>query len=761
MKLKVLLLCSIFTLISEDNLPQNNILQSTSNTQNKYSYGLDSLISNIIKEIDKDSVQYWIQSLQDFKTRFALAPNKDSVADWVEMQFIQMGYTDVKLDTFTSYDEYKNVQYTTLQKNIVVTINGSSDTNNVIIIGAHYDSINNMEDAIYNAPGADDNASGMAAILEIARIFKKKNYKPTCTIKLIAFAGEEYCRPNGGQVYAERAYKNNMKILLMINVDMILYLTNNMNNWTVNIIHYPGFEYYRDYAQTISKYFTKLKCIDDRWGGSDSDAFFYNGYPVIFFTEDHISPYMHSSSDIFENYDSADYCAEIIKAICATLIVQAETQHLPKAPYKLTATPDMHKVNLNWIQNSEKNIIGYNIYRTVINDSSTIKLNTVPVKDTFFIDTTPANGIYYYYKVSALDSLLNESVYNFPVKSRSISLDQGILVVDEASDGTGALMKPTDEEVDNFYTSLLTNFNKKDYDIIKEGNISISDLGAFSTVIWAGNDYENLELNTYKDEIKKYLGYGGNLLISSFFPTQSFENIPNPVYPIEFQSGDFIYDVLKIKQTDYKFGTRFSGAISLSQEYPSIFVDTTKIQASYKNHLIDIESIEAAPGGKEIYKYDTNFDSTTQQGKMKGLPVGVEYLGNDYKIITLSFPLYYMNREQAKELVQEIMLNKFNETTDVNKKKEEIIPVDYILYQNFPNPFNPNTTINYVLPERSFVKLKIYDVLGRQLKILVNEVKSSGKYKIEFNASSLPSGIYLYSIEFGNRIISKKMLLLK
>jgi hypothetical protein len=66
------------------------------------------------------------------------------------------------------------------------------------------------------------------------------------------------------------------------------------------------------------------------------------------------------------------------------------------------------------------------------------------------------------------------------------------------------------------------------------------------------------------------------------------KNIPNPVYPIEFQNGDFIYDVLKIKRVDYKFGTRFSGAISLSQEYPSIFVDTTKIQASYKNHLIDI-----------------------------------------------------------------------------------------------------------------------------------------------------------------------------
>jgi hypothetical protein len=146
---------------------------------------------------------------------------------------------------------------------------------------------------------------------------------------------------------------------------------------------------------------------------------------------------------------------------------------------------------------------------------------------------------------------------------------------------------------------------------------------------------------------------------------------------------------------------------------------------------------------------------------MKGLPVGVEYLGDDYKVITLSFPLYYMNQEQAKELVQEIMLNKFNEITAVKEKKEEIIPADYILYQNYPNPFNPNTTLNYGLPKRSFVKLKIYDVLGRQIKTLVNEEKSSGKYKIEFNASSLPSGVYLYSLEFGNRIISKKMLLLK
>jgi hypothetical protein len=89
------------------------------------------------------------------------------------------------------------------------------------------------------------------------------------------------------------------------------------------------------------------------------------------------------------------------------------------------------------------------------------------------------------------------------------------------------------------------------------------------------------------------------------------------------------------------------------------------------------------------------------------------------------------------------------------------IPVTYALAQNYPNPFNPNTTIRYQIPQDGIVTLKIYDILGSEIATLVNEEKLAGKYEVNFNASSLASGVYIYKIQSGTFINSKKMILLK
>ncbi|MGB5528359.1 MAG: T9SS type A sorting domain-containing protein, partial [Ignavibacteriaceae bacterium] len=88
-------------------------------------------------------------------------------------------------------------------------------------------------------------------------------------------------------------------------------------------------------------------------------------------------------------------------------------------------------------------------------------------------------------------------------------------------------------------------------------------------------------------------------------------------------------------------------------------------------------------------------------------------------------------------------------------------PEDYNLYQNYPNPFNPSTTIRYSVIKPDVVRIKIYDILGREVKTLVNELKQAGTYEVQFNASEIASGIYLYRIESGNFVQTKKMILLK
>jgi len=97
------------------------------------------------------------------------------------------------------------------------------------------------------------------------------------------------------------------------------------------------------------------------------------------------------------------------------------------------------------------------------------------------------------------------------------------------------------------------------------------------------------------------------------------------------------------------------------------------------------------------------------------------------------------------------------------------IPIEFSLNQNYPNPFNPTTTINYQIPELSFVTIKVYDVLGNEIVTLVNEEKAVGSYEVEFNATLLPSGVYFYRLQAGSPsagsgqsfVETKKMVLMK
>jgi hypothetical protein len=88
-------------------------------------------------------------------------------------------------------------------------------------------------------------------------------------------------------------------------------------------------------------------------------------------------------------------------------------------------------------------------------------------------------------------------------------------------------------------------------------------------------------------------------------------------------------------------------------------------------------------------------------------------------------------------------------------------PMEYALYQNFPNPFNPYTTINYQIKFDGLVSLKIYDMLGREVKTLVNEEQTAGKYSIIFDGSTLASGVYFYTLRSGEYSTTKKLLLIK
>ncbi|MAT56659.1 MAG: hypothetical protein CMF23_01650 [Ignavibacteriae bacterium] len=98
---------------------------------------------------------------------------------------------------------------------------------------------------------------------------------------------------------------------------------------------------------------------------------------------------------------------------------------------------------------------------------------------------------------------------------------------------------------------------------------------------------------------------------------------------------------------------------------------------------------------------------------------------------------------------------------DSEKEITQNLPSKFMLEQNYPNPFNPTTSIEYSVPSSEYVSLKVYDVLGNEVASLVNENKNAGSYRIDFNASTLSSGVYFYKITAGNYTETKKMMLIK
>ncbi|MFH1525871.1 MAG: T9SS type A sorting domain-containing protein, partial [Bacteroidota bacterium] len=103
----------------------------------------------------------------------------------------------------------------------------------------------------------------------------------------------------------------------------------------------------------------------------------------------------------------------------------------------------------------------------------------------------------------------------------------------------------------------------------------------------------------------------------------------------------------------------------------------------------------------------------------------------------------------------------------VNVKNEDPYPTKFKLYQNYPNPFNPTTTIKYSIfnvGSENFAvstKLIVYDILGNEVAMLVNEARNSGNYEVTFDASNLSSGVYYYQLKAGEFSETKKMILLK
>jgi hypothetical protein len=285
------------------------------------------VISTMVKEVKADSLEAYIKWMEGMGTRFSLADNHRQIALKLKNKFISFGYSDAKIDSFQISKSYNGTLYNQWQYNVIARLDGSINPDSVCVIGGHYDNIlrTGSGDPFSLVYGANDNASGTAATLEIARVLKKENYDPGKSILFIAFGAEELGLL-GSYAYANTAFNNSAKIRMMLNNDMIAFEPSSVKtNWIVNILDYENSHNLRYKAENLIHKYTILNHTNNNTYNRQSDSYPFSlkGYPALFFFCNSSDPNYHTLNDL-SGQCNFEYCAEIVK-LSVALLVDANT----------------------------------------------------------------------------------------------------------------------------------------------------------------------------------------------------------------------------------------------------------------------------------------------------------------------------------------------------------------------------------------------------------------------------------------------------
>ena len=326
----------------EAKLPQPNDFWRSSRFEE------DPFVTELLGYVDEFELNNTVQTLEDFETRNWYTQGSLDAQNWIYNKFDSYG-----ISVETQYIPYGGPNSS---ENVIATLEGTTYPDQYIVLGAHYDSYSYYG----SAPGADDNASGTAGILEIARILSQYDFNRT--IIFCAFSGEEYGL-HGSEVYATMADNADMDILGYFNIDMAGYLHPGDIIHTDMIAPQSATPLAEFYEQVCAVYLPDFLIEPGMLTGGNSDHTSFNnhGFMGIFPFEDsqNHSPYIHTPDDLNgTSVNSYEMLSTFTKATLSSVVTMANML-LP--PENLTAVAGDSMVSLNWDEVLEAS--EYNIYR--------------------------------------------------------------------------------------------------------------------------------------------------------------------------------------------------------------------------------------------------------------------------------------------------------------------------------------------------------------------------------------------------------------
>ncbi|MFZ2325048.1 MAG: T9SS type A sorting domain-containing protein [Ignavibacteriaceae bacterium] len=298
------------------------------------------------------------------------------------------------------------------------------------------------------------------------------------------------------------------------------------------------------------------------------------------------------------------------------------------------------------------------------------------------------------------------------------------------------------------------NFDERNFITINVGGINYNDyvcltprpdfLGArYNSNDWLG-DFEDFFREGYNDVLTRYSNP------ASYLIDGTPKDIGLEIVSYNSSTKEYILNIQ----------TSAMGVLTLKPSKPQNF----RLRGTSYNHpvLVWEGNIESDIAGYNIYRSENGGEP-----QMIGyVPQTSGKTFTDYTANTSIPSDHYDYTIKAKD--NSALLSVASDKVSVmalapklNLGNGELVLAEYALKQNYPNPFNPSTLINYSIKEDGFVKIKVYNILGSEIVELVNETKEIGYHSVEFNASNLPSGVYIYTLQVNEFSGSNKMLLLK
>jgi hypothetical protein len=709
------------------------------------------LITDIVSAISKDSLTANMQSMVDFGTRYMYAENRREVAEWIAGKFLSYGVSDVVLDSFKIMGDTVP-EDTVWQYNVVATIEGTSAPDEIYILGTHHDDYSDGN--LYQiAPGADDNASGCAVALEMARVFQLKGFHPASTIRLVTFAAEELMGHKGysGSIYyGDKVKANQEDLRLMINNDMVANTTGAGFEMVATVMETGKNQWAGELTLSSATLYSTLEIINGEYPTSDATYFYDLGYSVAGFQEFGLYWTYHTVHDSV-NHCNMDICKEAAKATCAILL----NEQLTPVPQDPTTSGKISSIMLSWKQTANANVTAYKIYRSDQPDSGYVQIAQVAGPDSQYEDSTAAPGMIHYYRVSSVDTDNYESVPSNQTFGAIAPKDRELLVV---KDSKGINNNPPDSAVIAFYQQVFRDLPYEFSDASATDSLDLTVLNRYQKILWLSNSYSNQANSSFlrhRDEISMYIRNSGKFFLSAFQPSFLIAN--NTTSGKIFTGGEAIYDYFKITKVERKPTAALNGAYPGPEEYDTLWIDRMKCPDTVIGHLYNVECIHPASGATLIYHFNSGYDSTTPQGSMKGKPVGLEYLGNDFNVIVLSVPLYFLDTTDAKTLVELIVHEKFKTPTGIDEGQKITAPGHISIS---PNPCAGQATIVCNLITASDISIFVINVSGETLLRYFMGWKEPGIFTEKIDVSNLPAGIYLVRLKTARQQPTCRFLLL-